>query len=80
MGRLNRAYQRWVTPPQTSLTEGIQYWQERVLNGLLLMAALFGLPVYIASVLLSLKEGLLVVALADSLVYGILIFISFWRT
>lgn len=80
MGRLNRVYQRWVTPPQTSLTDGIQYWQERVLNGILLMAALFGLPVYIASVLLSVKEGFFNVALADSLVYGILVFMAIWRT
>ena len=79
MGRLNRVYQRWVTPPQPRLTGELQYWQERVLNGILLIAVLFGLPVYLASFLLSLKEGLLVVALADSLVYGILIFLALWR-
>ena len=79
MGRLNRFYQQWVTPPQTRLVGGVQYWQERVLNGILLIAALFGLPVYLASVLLSLNEGLFTVAVLDSLVYGILIFLALYR-
>ena len=64
-------------PSHLTPKDGINYWQERVLLTLLLSASVLGFFTYIPSVYLSIKESLWVVAVADTLVLGIVFYLFF---
>ncbi len=61
---------RWTTPPTPAGDNVIGYWQDKLMFTLLLAALVFAFPVYIPSVVLSIKEGLFSVAVADTIIYG----------
>jgi PAS domain S-box-containing protein len=63
------AIDRWTTPPVLTAGEGLRYWQDRVIFMLLFVGVCLGVFVYVPSVILSLREGLLLVALADTGLY-----------
>ncbi len=65
------------TPMHLSPKDGIQYWQERVLLTLLMASSILGFITWIPSVYLSIKENLWVVAVADTLVLGFVLFLFF---
>lgn len=64
-------------PSHLTPKDGIHYWQERVLLTLLLSASALGFLTYIPSVYLSVKESLWVVAVADTLVLGTVLYLFF---
>jgi len=64
-------------PSHLTPKDGIHYWQERVLLTLLLSASVLGFFTYIPSVYLSVKESLWVVAVLDTLVLGIVLYLFF---
>ncbi len=64
-------------PSHLTPKDGINYWQERVLLTLLLSASVLGFLTYLPSVYLSIKESLWVVAIADTLVLGIVLYLFF---
>lgn len=65
------------TPMHLSPKDGIQYWQERVLLTLLMAGSILGFITWIPSVYLSIKENLWIVAVADTLVLGVVLFLFF---
>ncbi|MCG8618116.1 MAG: response regulator [Desulfobacterales bacterium] len=77
MNRIKRFITTSTTPDHLGPQDGIHYWQERVLLTLLLSASFFGALTWIPSVYLAIKEGLMVVAIADTLVLGFVVFLFF---
>ena len=71
---------RWTTPPAPADDNEIEFWQDKLLFILLLAALIFGLPVYIASFVLCIKEELWSVAFVDTAIYGWAILLFFRRT
>ncbi len=65
------------TPMHLSPKDGIQYWQERVLLTLLMAGSILGFITWIPSVYLSIKEDIWIVAVADTLVLGFVLFLFF---
>lgn len=61
------------TPRNLTPKNGIHFWQEKVLLNLLLVAVVLGLITCIPSVALSIKEELWVIAVADILIFGIVL-------
>ena len=64
-------------PSHLTPKDGIAYWQERVLLSLLLSASALGFVAYIPSVYLAIKESLWFVAVADTLVLGVVLCLFF---
>jgi len=62
-------------PKHLTPKDGIHYWQYRILMTLLLTASVLGGLTWIPSVYLSIKESIWVVAAADTLVLGIILFL-----
>ncbi len=77
MGLIKQLILSRTTPRHLTPKDGIHYWHERVLLTLLLATTLLGVLAWIPSVYLSIKENLWVVAIADTLVLGIVLFIFF---
>ncbi|HCY87225.1 MAG TPA: hypothetical protein DHV36_18985, partial [Desulfobacteraceae bacterium] len=75
MNRIKRLINTFTIPDRLGPEDGIHYWQERVLLTLLLTASFFGALTWIPSVYLAIKEGLWVVATADTLVLGLVVFL-----
>jgi len=70
---------RWTTSSISAGEDEIRYWQDKLLFTLLLAGLVFGFPVYIPSVALCIKEGLWIVAAADTLLYGWVVVLFFRR-
>lgn len=68
---------RQTIPWHLTPKDGIAYWQERVLLTLLLSASALGFIAYIPSVYLAIKESLWFVAMADTLVIGVVLYLFF---
>jgi len=77
MDTIKTLIQDRIIPSHLTPKDGIKYWQERVLLTLLLSASLLGFLAYIPSVYLSVKESLWIVAVADTLVLGIMVCLFF---
>lgn len=77
MNSLKQYFFAKTIPERLTPEDGIRYWQERVLLTLLLAASGLGFITWIPSVYLSIKEGLWVVAVADTLVLGVVLWIFF---
>ncbi len=58
------------TPQEFTIDDGIKYWQERLLLVLVLIGTFLGFLVYVPSVILSIKEDLWAVVVADTIIYG----------
>ena len=69
-----------ITPAAPLPGNDLRYRQERILQILLLAGAILGVIVCIPSVALSIKEGLLIVAVTDILIYSFILFLLFRRT
>ena len=64
----------WTRPPAGILRDDpFRYWQERVLLTVLFASAVFGFFAYVPSMWLAIKEGLWLVALADTFIYAVLL-------
>ncbi len=77
MNSIKRLIKKYTIPDHLSPKDGIHYWQERVLLTLLMTAAILGFLTWIPSVYLSVKEALWIVAVADTLVLGYVLFLFF---
>jgi signal transduction histidine kinase/ActR/RegA family two-component response regulator len=60
-------------------TEDLPLWRARILQSVLTACAFGGLVAYVPSVWLSLRTGLLAVAVADTLAYGLVVALALWR-
>ena len=75
---------RRTTPTGITIDDGIRYWQERLILVFAFTGTFLGLFVYFPSVVLSIKEELWIVAVADTIIYGwvVMLFLSrsfpFW--
>ena len=66
--------EHWTQPPPGADADALRYWQERVLQTVLLVAVAFGFLAYVPSLWLSFMEGLWSVAALDTAVYmGVLL-------
>lgn len=68
MGIFSRI-QNLLTPQNREDQSELGYWQERILRHLLFFCTVLGFIAYIPSVALSIKEGLWVVGIADTVIY-----------
>ncbi len=75
MDSIKRLIKKYTIPEHLNPQDGIHYWQERVLLTLLTAASILGFLTWIPSVYLSVKESLWVVAVADTLVLGYVLFL-----
>ena len=75
VARVTASMERWTQPPAGTRDDPFRYWQERVLLTALFAAVVFGFFVYVPSMWLSIKEGLWLVALTDTLIYALMLVI-----
>lgn len=75
--RVKDFVEKHTTPPNVTIDDGLQYWRELLLRLFLLICTFLGLLVYLPSVALSIKEGLWVVAVADTIIYGFILILFF---
>ena len=73
----NGFFHRYIIPDHLTQTDGIAYWQERVLLILLAVSAIAGLITYLPSVWLSIKQRLWIIAVLDTVMYGYVLFLFF---
>jgi signal transduction histidine kinase/ActR/RegA family two-component response regulator len=66
-------FRRLITPSRILPSDGLRYWQEQILQAILLTALILGFFAYIPSFGLSLYEGLWGVAFIDTLIYILVI-------
>ena len=71
---------RWTTPPNPAGEDEIKYWQDKMLLMLLLTTVVLGLPVYVPSVALCIKESLWSIAVVDTAIYGWVVVLFFRRS
>jgi len=62
-----------------NLENNIKYWQEKISHSIFLFLAVFGSLAYIPSVILSIKDNLASIAILDTLVYAVIIYLSVSR-
>jgi signal transduction histidine kinase len=55
--------------------DGINFWREKILNSLLLVFVVFGFFAYLLGVYLSIENNFISIAVADSLAYGLLLWL-----
>jgi len=67
-------------PSGLTIDDGIRYWQERLLLVFVFAGAILGFFVYIPSFMLSIKEDLWSVAVVDTIIYGWIVFLFFYRS
>ena len=77
--RIENHWERWTSPPPDENRSELQYWQERILYSFLLISIVLGLIVLIPSVMLSIKEDLWIVAVADAFIYVWALVLFFYR-
>ena len=77
---LKAHFERWTVPPVLPTEDTVRYWQDRLLFSLLLAGVVLGFVVYIPSLGLCIKEGLWIVAAADTMIYGWVVFLFFRRS
>ncbi|MBR9979470.1 MAG: hypothetical protein KFF50_00440, partial [Desulfatitalea sp.] len=77
---LNDLLIRWIHPPNLSRDDGIRYYQERLLNTLLLALVFPGLLVYAASIALSIRDDLWLVVVTDTALYAYAVFLFFRKS
>ncbi len=65
-------------PLDLAADDGVRYWQERLVLAFVMVCTYLGFLVYLPSLALSIKESLWLVAVADTLMYGWMIFL-YWR-
>ncbi len=65
-------------PQRNTDYDELNFWQERILRNLLLVAVALGWAVYLPSVALSVKEGLYDIAVIDTLIYLCALFLFFY--
>ncbi|MBU3953684.1 MAG: response regulator [Proteobacteria bacterium] len=70
MNKITTLISTLTTPKNLIPQDGIRFWQEKVLLNLLFFSGVLGFITWIPSVALSIKEGLWVVAFADTLMLG----------
>ncbi len=73
MNKIKTLISTLTTPRKLTPQDGIRFWQEKVLLNLLLVCAVLGFITCIPSVALSIKEKLWLVAIADVLIYCIIL-------
>ena len=78
--KLKNFIDRKTIPSDLTIDDGIRYWQERLLLVFVFAGAILGFFVYIPSVTLSIKEDLWNVAVLDTLIYGWIVFLFFYRS
>ncbi|MBD3217309.1 MAG: PAS domain S-box protein [candidate division Zixibacteria bacterium] len=59
--------------------DSLQYWRERILGIALVFGSTLGLLAYIPSILISIMEGIWIIVVADSIVYGAIVVMLFKR-
>jgi signal transduction histidine kinase len=64
-----------LTNKEFKSTDGINFWREKILNSLLLVLVVFGFFAYLLGVYLSIVNNFISIAIADSLAYGLLIWL-----
>ena len=78
--RIKAFLNKMITPAGFTDEEGIRYWQERLLLVFLFAGVVFGFVVCLASVALSIKEDLWVVAVIDTIIYAWVVVLFFCRS
>jgi len=73
--KTGKALDRMTTPTGMSREDGLRYWQSRILLAILLASIILGFFVYIPSLLLSIAESLWSIAVIDTLIYVLLLFV-----
>lgn len=76
---LLEALDKWTRPQAHTPTDGLIYWQERMVLCILLTGIIFGLLAYIPSVRLCIKEGRWLVVFFDTAVYAMAVVLFFVR-
>lgn len=64
-----------LTNKEFNPTDGINFWREKILNSLLLVLVIFGFFAYLLGVYLSIENNFISIAIADSLAYGLLLWL-----
>lgn len=75
MNKLKSLVAGWTTPSHLTPEDGIHYWQEKVLLTLLLFGSILGFVTWIPSVALSVKEGLWFVAIMDTVILLVVLYL-----
>ena len=73
--RLRKILDWLTTPAGISREDGLRYWQSRILLAILLASITLGFFVYVPSLLLSIAESLWSIAVIDTLIYVLLLFV-----
>ncbi len=73
MNKIKTLISTLTTPRHLTLQDGIHFWQEKVLLNLLLVSVVLGFITWIPSVALSIKENLWFIAIADTLIFCIIL-------
>jgi len=73
------ALDRWTRPQDYRPEDGLIFWQERMVWGILLTGLIFGLLAYIPSVRLCIKEGRWLVVFFDTTIYAMVVILFFFR-
>ena len=63
------------TPQGLTVDDGIIYWQERLLLVFVFAGTFLGVIAYLPSLVLSIREDLWSVAVADTIIYGWVVFL-----
>ncbi|RLB92147.1 MAG: hypothetical protein DRH26_06895, partial [Deltaproteobacteria bacterium] len=73
MNKIKALFSTLTTPRQLTPQDGIHFWQEKVLLNLLLVSVVLGFITWVPSMALSINEKLWFVAVADTLMFGIIL-------
>ncbi|MCU4157524.1 HAMP domain-containing histidine kinase [Carboxylicivirga sp. A043] len=56
-------------------SDGLFYWRERIYRSIVFIISITGLPAYVFGIYLSIKHNLISITIADTIVYGLLLFL-----
>lgn len=73
MNKIKTLISTLTTPRHLTPQDGIHFWQEKVLLNLLLVSVVLGFITWVPSVALSIKENLWFIAIADTLIFCIIL-------
>jgi len=73
MNKIKALISTLTTPGKITPQNGIHFWQEKVLLNLLLVCVVLGFITCVPSVALSIREGLWIIAIADVLIFCIIL-------
>lgn len=78
--RVNNYINKLLTPPNTPKSEGIRYWQEKILMSVLLICSILGFIVYIPGVWICIVRETWFVLVADTVMLAWIIYLTLRTT